>query len=264
MQPRVCTSVSAYIFFNGKDSGTSTSQTLVLFLNGHIKNLGVRFMEETTTVPVEEAGANALPVEQTAPTAENTENHAQDQEAGATALPANDEKLVKFAESHGITLDSESAIKAAKIAMDNQSAYQQAQSKTAQLEKSLQTQPTDNVEADRVQRMEREFGLMKFKSENPDWKEHEPAMVEKLSETVQTPYGVFPRSELVNAGFLSLNDVYVMAKGASAQPQESVKDVLQSIANKQRAGGVSANAVNSAPSASDPVLEAIKRSRGEN
>jgi hypothetical protein len=110
--------------------------------------------------------------------------------------------------------------------------------------------------------MEREFNLMKFKSDHPDWQQHEPAMMQKLNEPVSTPYGVFPRYELVNAGFMSYQDVYTMAK--ASQPQANTQEVLQSIANKQRAGGITPNAINSAPQAkSDPIIEAIKRARGE-
>lgn len=234
-------------------------------------------MDDTITgTPVGDAGASALPdVQPQETTAEISQDQAQgdQQPAGdqTGSLPGSaDEKLVKFAESHGLDLDSPSAVKAAKIAMDNQAEFQRAQQKASQLDKSLQTQP-QQPQADRDSLMEefirdyrRDKMLNQFKEATPDWKQHETAMVEKLAEPVNTPYGTFTRSQLVNEGLLSLQDVYAMAKGSiTPAPTEDVTNVLQSIANKQRAGSVSGNAVNSAPAAddTDPILEGIRKHR---
>jgi hypothetical protein len=94
-------------------------------------------------------------------------------------------------------------------------------------------------------------------------------MVEKLNEPVNTTYGVYTRSQLVNAGLLSLEDVYLMAKASTpvdtAQLQTQAKqEVLQTLANTQRAGGGNAQASNSNPQASaeDPITAAIRKARG--
>lgn len=230
--------------------------------------------DSTTGAAPDSAGAQALPDAQvTTPPADSSPNHAPEpsQQGGEpVSLPHGaDEETVKFAQAHGLELDSPNAVKAAKIAKDNQAEFQRAQQKASQLDKSLQTQqqPQQGIDPtmqEFIADYRRDKMLNQFKESTPDWKEHEPVMVEKLSEVVSTPYGNYSRSDLVNAGLLSLNDVYAMAKGSvQAPPQENVTDVLQSIANKQQAGSVQGNAINSAPPANvtDDFLEGVKRNR---
>ena len=88
-----------------------------------------------------------------------------------------------------------------------------------------------------------------FKASHPDWQEKQPAMAALLNEQVSTQYGVFSRSQLVNEGILSLEDIYVMAKGASpvdtAQIEKDAQQkTLQDLANTQRAGGSQPHATN--------------------
>lgn len=88
-----------------------------------------------------------------------------------------------------------------------------------------------------------------FKQSHDDWQEHEPAMAQILNQQVNTAYGAMTRSQLVNAGILSLEDVYTMAKASSPVNTDQVKaetrqEVLQTLANTQRAGGSAGNASN--------------------
>jgi hypothetical protein len=90
-------------------------------------------------------------------------------------------------------------------------------------------------------------------------------MVNVLSQTAPNGYTY---SQLVNAGFMDLEAVYTMAKGSAPVEQiqtQAKHEVLQTLANTQRAGGGNAHASNSNPQApvSDPVIEGIRRSRGQ-
>jgi hypothetical protein len=93
---------------------------------------------------------------------------------------------------------------------------------------------------------------MNFKSSHPDWQEHADVMNTLLNEPVTTSLGTFSREEYVQNGIFSLEDVYALAKAKAntTQKTENVQEVLQTIQNKQRAGGGLGNAVNSAPSSS--------------
>lgn len=224
-------------------------------------------MEEPITDPVVDVpGASAVPEAQpTAPAVNPDPAQVTNPDAGEQSLPVNDEKLAKFAESHGLTLDSESAVKAAKIAMDNQASFQQAQQKASQIEKDLSARADhDGSEVSRLAAIENELSLARFKEQHTDWKDHAATMDAVLEEPYTTRFGTFPRKEYLEQGLITWDDIYYAAKGrAPTQPQEDTTQVLQTIANKQRAGSVSGNAVNSAPPSgnTDPVLDGIKRSR---
>lgn len=154
-----------------------------------------------------------------------------------------------------------------------------AEQKASELKKSLTPstppQPEDGTQGDPmmqefIQDYRRDKLIGGFKESHPDWNEYEPAMVEKLHEQVPTPYGKVTRSQLVNAGFMSLEDVYAMAKGTAPANTEQIKqqgaqETLQTLANTQRAGGGNAHASNSNPQApaDDPIMVGIKRSRGQ-
>jgi len=105
-----------------------------------------------------------------------------------------------------------------------------------------------------------------FKESHSDWSQHEPAMVEILNQVTPSGYTV---SQLVNAGLMSLEMVYATAKGLAPVNTDQIKtqaqhEVLQTLANTQRAGGGNAQASNPNPQASteDPITVAIRKARG--
>lgn len=107
--------------------------------------------------------------------------------------------------------------------------------------------------------------LSSFKEAHPDWKQYDKAMGNLMYEQVQTPYGVFARGQLVKAGLMSLDDVYYRAKAASPVDTKQIKtqaqqEVLQTLANTQRAGGGTAHASDTSPKApadKDAFLEGL-------
>lgn len=231
-------------------------------------------MEPTTTegTPTDGAAAVAQPVDGAQPTA------AQPQEPQSQGQPAqaNDE-YAAWLQSKGLESDgSEAFNKAAQMAYNAEKLMTKATQEASQLRKSLTPneplQPQDNYQGDPmlqefVQDYRRDKLINGFKESHPDWAQHEPAMVDLLGQV--TPSGYSYR-DLVNANVIGLDTVYAMAKASAPGNTEQVKqqaqqEVLQTLANTQRAGGGNAHASNSNPQApiNDPVLEGIKRNRAQ-
>jgi hypothetical protein len=229
-------------------------------------------MDTTTTeaAPVDGVAAATQPVDGAQPTA------AQPPQPQSPSQPAQADDTAAWLQSKGVDpTDPEAFQKVAQMAYHSEKQMTKATQEASELKKSLTppaTQPQDGADpvmSEFVQDYRRDKLINGFKESHKDWNEHEPAMVAKLNEQVNTSYGVYTRSQLVNAGLLSLEDVYSMAKGSAPVNTEQIKtqaqqEVLQTLANTQRAGGGNAHASNSNPQAptTDPVTEAIRKSRG--
>lgn len=236
-------------------------------------------MEPTTTGAPPEDGA----VSQTAqPVDSGTTTAAQPQEpqSPSQAQPAQaDDEYAAWLQSKGLSPDSEAAQKAAQMAYNSEKLMTKATQEASELKRSLtpQGQPQsqdgttgDPVMQEFIQDYRRDKLLNSFKESHQDWQQHEGKMAELLQEPVGTAYGTFTRSQLVNAGLMSLDDVYYRAKASAPGNTEQIKqqaqhEVLQTLANTQRAGGGNTHASNSNPQAStvDPITDAIKRARGQ-
>lgn len=229
---------------------------------------------QPTAAPIDGAAAAAQPIEGAQPTA------AQPVEPQSQSQPAQaDDEYAAWLASKKLDPTAQDAFeKAAQMAYNSEKLMTRATMEASELKKSLTpppVQPQDGAAGDPamgefIQDYRRDKLIGGFKESHPDWNQHEPAMVAKLNEQVNTPYGVATRSQLVNAGFMSLEDVYAMAKGSAPANTEEIKtqaqqEVLQTLANTQRAGGGNAHASNSNPQAPtiDPVTAAIRKSRGQ-
>jgi hypothetical protein len=228
---------------------------------------------QPNAAPVEGAVATAQPPEGAPqPAATPPEPTSQSQPA------AQADDTAAWLQSKGVDpTDPEAFQKVAQMAYHSEKQMTKATQEASELKKSL-TPPTqqpqegngaDPMVSEFLQDYRRDKLINGFKESHPDWNQHEPAMVGKLQEQVQTPYGVFTRSQLVNSGFMSLEDVYAMAKGSAPVDTAQIKtqaqqEVLQTLANTQRAGGGNAHASNPNPQAptTDPITEAIRKARG--
>jgi hypothetical protein len=228
-------------------------------------------MDPTTTeaTPPDGVAAATQPVEGTLQPAAPPQEPPQSQ-------PAPTDDTAAWLQSKGVDPnDPEAFQKVAQMAYHSEKQMTKATQEASELKKSLTPQVTptqdgaDPMMSEFIQDYRRDKLIGSFKESHSDWDKHEPAMVQKLNEQVQTPYGVYTRSQLVNSGFLSLEDVYLMAKASApvdtTQIQTQAKqEVLQTLANTQRAGGGNAQASNSNPQASteDPITAAIRKARG--
>ena len=231
-------------------------------------------MEETTTATPTANGVEAS----AQPVVEGQQAAAQPPEPQSPApAPSTEDDTAEWLSKKGFDpSDPEAVMKIAKSYREAEKLAMSATREASELKKSLTPQglPAQDGQSDPmmqefIQDYRRDKQISSFKDTHQDWQEHEPTMVNLLEEVVNTPYGAYKRSQLVNSGLLSLDDVYVMAKGSAPANTEAIKsqaqqEVLQTLANTQRAGGSTAHASNSNPQtpSTDPVSEAIRKARG--
>jgi len=228
-------------------------------------------MEETTTIAPTDGGVEAS----TQPANVEQQPAEQPIEPEQQSQPAQADDTAAWLQSKGVDLnDPEALQKIANMAYNSEKQMTKATQQASELRRSLGTpEPiTDEYVGvdpglqEFIQDYKRDKQVNSFKEAHQDWSKYEPVMVEILNQP--TPSG-YTHSQLVNAGIMSLDAVYAMAKGTTPVNTEQIKsqaqqEVLQTLANTQRAGGGNAHASNSNPQAPsvDPVMEGIKRSRG--
>lgn len=232
-------------------------------------------MEPTTTVatPPDGAGAPAQPVDgEQQPAAQPPEPASQSQPV------AQADDTAAWLQSKGVDPnDPEAFQKVAKMAYNSEKQMTKATQEASELKKSLTPQvqqpnvdPAIAAISEFAQEYKTDKMLSDFKESHKDWMDYRQQMSQALGQQVQTPYGVFTREQLINEGILTLDDIYYQVKGASPADTTQIKtqaqqEVLQTLANTQRAGGGNAQASNSNPQApsTDPVTEAIRKARGQ-
>ena len=218
--------------------------------------------EPQPTAPVVE-GAPAQPTEPVTATA-GAPQEPITQPQDATAAPSVDDTADWLSKKGIDPKDPEALNKIAKSYREAEKLAMSATREASELRKSLAPEPqydpaqagqTDPTVNEFIQDYRRDKLISSFKQSHQDWQEHEPTMASLLNQQVNTAYGAMTRSQLVNAGIISLEDIYTMAKGAAPADTEKVKaetrqEVLQTLANTQRAGGGAGNA--STPGMSPP------------
>lgn len=183
-------------------------------------------------------------------------------EESAEGEPQVDDKLQKYATSQGLDLDNPNAIKAARLAMENQSKVTKNYQKASELEKAAGAVSDEDAKAraeatgqdpellSRLQRVEVKESVRDFwntpneKGERPDMS-FESSMV-KLLET--KPY---------LAGDLeSLYATAVMKSGGvAAVKSQGKREALESLAHKQQAAVPAGSATTSATPKAKPFAE---------
>ena len=219
--------------------------------------------ETTTSVPEEQAGQSiqgvaiddqgmAIPQadepQEPAP-AEPDTTEPEEQEPPAPSEPeaepqdSDTEQLAKWAENKGLTLDSDNATKAAKMAMNAEKLMHRKSGQASQLEKTLTGVSDETVEEvaqyqgqdpdvlRRVQRMEIKSNVRDFYDSHPDAKDLEPAMITELQK----------RPHL--AGDLEALYAVVKTSNLSAVKSQGKREALESLAQKQQAAVPRGNAV---------------------
>lgn len=233
-------------------------------------------MEETTTAAPENTGVEAS----TQPAAPDAQAAEQPQTEQPTQSAPSEDDTAEWLVKKGLDpKDPEFAMKIAKSYREAEKLALKSAEKASQLEKSL-SQPQSSLEegvdpnmaaiTSYIQRQEQKERLNDFKQAHPDWQQYDTTMGELLTEPLQTMYGEVTRKDLIDSGLLSLEDVYAMAKGATPVDTTEIQaktrtEVLQTLANTQRAGGATAQASVSNPKTpdADPIMEALRKSRGE-
>lgn len=231
--------------------------------------------EETTTeAPISDGGqvisgvlvddqGQAIPEPEVTESAEavTPENNTQEStstEAGQA--PQAEDELAKFAEAKGFDPNAltDGERKALEMARNAEKKMHETTVKASELEKTAKItdeqlpadatpEERDNV---RVRNLELRYDVQDWKRNNPDKLAHEAEMVKVLSDPV--------KKELVQAGYITLDDVYSMAVGGNPDTLASVKsqtekETLQKLAQKQQAAVPSGNAVASSGTGAEPI-----------
>lgn len=195
--------------------------------------------QQTTAAPED--------VKQDQPDSEESQGESTD------SLPDVDESLRKYAESKGLELDSPSAVKAAKIAMDNQAQFQRTRQEATQLKKSMDT-VADGIADEEAQITGQDPDTLRtlkrllVKDSIRDFYDAHPEAKDRESEIAQT---VVERPYLVND--LEAAWALVQSKNADSLKAEGKKEALKTLAGKQQAAVPRGNAVHSSSSGSNKI-----------
>lgn len=175
---------------------------------------------------------------------------------GAQALPEGDDKLQKFAESHGLELDSPNAVKAAKMAMENQAEFHRTRQKASEMEKTMTTMSDESAAQvaeqtgqdpevlKRLQRMEVKDSIREFWDNNPEAKQYEGEMAKIAVES-----GLYGSPEAI----LKASYAIAMSKNHDAVKSQGKREALESLAHKQQAAVPTGNAVTAGTTSSATI-----------
>lgn len=212
---------------------------------------GIAVDDQGQAIPVTDDVDTSTPAD-TAPASEpSADEEVITETTGAeSAQPDVDDKLQKYATSQGLELDSPNAVKAARIAMNNQAEVTRNYHKTSELEKSMTQMSDDSAEQvaqatgenpevlKRIQRMEVKNSINDFWASNPEARDYESQMTEIASSA-----GLYGTPEAI------LKASYAMAKAQDSDNlvSQGKRQALESLRDKQQAAVPRGNAVNSAP-----------------
>lgn len=161
--------------------------------------------------------------------------------------PSDDDELSSWAEKKGLTLDSDNAKKAAKMAREAERAMHQKAQRASELEKSISTKSDEYAEevaqvtgqdpelVKRLQRIEVRESVRDFWDANPDARQYESQMIELL----QTKPHLAGDLESLYASAL------VKSGNLDAVKSQGKREALESLAHKQQAAVPTGNATNS-------------------
>jgi hypothetical protein len=229
-------------------------------------------MEESTTTETtastgaEEAQPDTTQATDSAATTDESTTTTTKQDEGTEAVA--DENL-DWLQKKGIDpQDPDVVTKLAKMYRDAEKAMHESNQKASELQNALSTDPpTQQQQADdpvaslqaEVQAMKLATNVNTFFTSNPDAKQYEAKMAEIVTSnpTVGT---------LVKAGYLNVEQLYQMAKGADGSRENDLKtqggrEALQKVADKQQGRAVTGAATNSdlAPAKDDPFLKGFNK-----
>lgn len=159
-----------------------------------------------------------------------------------------DEQLTKFAAAKGVTLDSDSAKKLAKMAMNAEKAMHSKANRASELERTMSSMGDDAAQRQaqatgenpevlkRLMSMEVKSSIRDFWDANPDAQQYESEMAR-----IATEAGLYGTPEAI------LKASYAMAaqNNQGAVKSQGKREALESLAHKQQAAVPTGNAVTS-------------------
>lgn len=231
-----------------------------------IQGVAVDDQGQAVPQPEETETAEAVSTE----TTESPESHTQattEQSEVATVEPSEDEQLEKFASAKGLTLDSDNAKKAAKMAMNAEKLMHQKTQKASELEKTMSGMSDESAEQTalatgqnpevlkRLQRMEVKESIRDFWDSNPDARQYESEMA-----TIAVESGLYGSPEAI----LKASYAIARANDVAGIKSQAKKETLQKLAHNQQAAVPRGNAVNATATAAAITPQNVDRLVGQN
>lgn len=180
-----------------------------------------------------------------------------EQETQPTSEPSDDDKLAKWAEAKGLTLDSDNAVKAAQMARNAEKAMHEKAQKASELEKSVEKVSDQEVaqyeentgetvsETDRVVRkLVVKDSVRTFFDNNPEAKPFEQAMIVELQ---KKPHLVGDLESLYANAVVNSGNI-------EAVKSDAKRETLTQLAHNQQASAPKGNAVNASQMASQQTI----------
>lgn len=208
--------------------------------------------DDTTTVqPTEDTGAQALPVEQVADTADSSDSQVSEstnEGAEESALPEQDDKLLSFAKGQGIedvSSLSEREQKLLKMAHDNNAEFQRNRQRATELEKTMGDMSDESAMQvaaatgqdpevlKRVQKIEVNGAIRDFFDENPGAKQYQAEMGQ-----IAIDSGLYGSPEAI----LKASYAIAVANNSGSLKSQGKREALTSLAQKQQAAVPRGNA----------------------
>ena len=224
--------------------------------SGEVQNInGIAIDDQGMAISEPEETEQAEAVQQT------TEPEVETEEQ--TVEPSEEDgELAKFAQTKGLELDSENAIKAAKMAMNAERLAGRQASRAGQLEKTMSGMSDESAEQvaqatgqdpevlKRLQRMEVKDSIREFWDNNPDARQYEAEMAQIAVES-----GLYGSPEAI------LKASYAIAQSANSANLKSQgkQEALKSLAQKQQAAVPTGNAVTSSMSTDQITPQNVDR-----
>jgi hypothetical protein len=219
-------------------------------------------MDESTTTnePVDTGVQETQPADTDTQAAENQPAEPTTTDDSQEAATPVDDNLA-WLQNKGIDPQSPEALaKVAEMYRNAEKLMHESTAKKTELQAELQPSqeemdqyqddPTAQLNA-RLQAIEMERGVERFFNSNPDAKQYEDKMVEMVNTDPKLKI-------LVNNGYLNVENLYQMAKGADSSREQALKsdggrEALQKVADKQQARAVTPAASSSQMSTQGPT-----------
>lgn len=204
-----------------------------------------RAIPDTVAQPEEPAPAEAVQ--------ETTEQPEEQAEAPADEPSEKDDELDSWAKNKGLELDSDNAIKAAKIARDAERFAHSKSQKASELEKTMTEMSDASAEQvaqatgenpevlKRVQRMEVRDSIREFWDSNPDARQYQEKMAQ-----IAVDSGLYGTPEAI----LKASYAIARSQDIDAVKSQAKRETLESLAHKQQAAVPTGNAVTNGTSSS--------------
>lgn len=211
-------------------------------------------VEQTQPVETEQATA----AEQTTETPEQEPKQQEENPKEENKTESAEDQLAEFAKNKGLTLDSDSARKAAKMAMEAEKRMHQATGRAGELEKTMSTMSDESAQQvaqatgqdpeliKRLQRIEVKDSIRDFWETHPEARQYEKEMAKIAVES-----GLYGSADAI----LKASYAMAVASNQKAVKSQGKREALESLAHKQQAAVPTGSATNPGVTPKDKPFE---------